>query len=107
MASSGGGWHGQASRFLRFAARPAPAGARPASMTARYILSSALYGYQSNDPECACMLAAVIYSAVAGLGLHYAEPPASFESRGQKWRDKFVAASPHPLSASLRQMAAD
>jgi very-short-patch-repair endonuclease len=48
--------------------------------------SSALDGYQSNDPKRAYMLAAAIYSAVAGLGLHYAEPPASFESRGQKVR---------------------
>ncbi|WP_349636745.1 DUF3320 domain-containing protein [Tardiphaga sp. P9-11] len=48
--------------------------------------SSALDGYQSNDPKRAYMLAAAIYSAVAGLGLHYAEPPASFETRGQKIR---------------------
>ena len=48
--------------------------------------SSALDGYQSNDPKRAYMLAAAIYSAVAGLGIHYAEPPASFETRGQKIR---------------------
>lgn len=48
--------------------------------------SSALDGYQSNDPKRAFMLAAAVYSAVVGLGLHYAEPPASFESRGQKVR---------------------
>ncbi len=48
--------------------------------------SSALDGYQSNDPKRAYMLAAAIYSAIAGLGLHYAQPPASFESRGQKVR---------------------
>lgn len=48
--------------------------------------SSALDGYQSNDPKRAYMLAAAAYSAVAGLGLHYAQPPASFESRGQKVR---------------------
>src|SRR5207248_1231858 len=34
----------------------------------------------------AFMLAAAIYSAIAGMALHYAEPPASFESRGQKIR---------------------
>jgi very-short-patch-repair endonuclease len=48
--------------------------------------SSALDGYQSNDPKRAYMLAAAVYSAIAGLGLHYAQPPVSFESRGQKVR---------------------
>ena len=48
--------------------------------------SSALDGYQSNDPKRAYMLTAAVYSAVAGLALHYAEPPASFEQRGQKVR---------------------
>ncbi|ABD88622.1 DUF3320 domain-containing protein [Rhodopseudomonas palustris] len=48
--------------------------------------SSALDGYQSNDPNRAYMLTAAIYSAIAGLGLHYAQPPASFELRGQKVR---------------------
>lgn len=47
---------------------------------------SGLDGYQSNDPRRAFMLAAAIYSAIAAMGLHYAEPPASFESRGQKIR---------------------
>jgi very-short-patch-repair endonuclease len=32
------------------------------------------------------MLTAAIYSTIAGMGLHYAEPPTSFESRGQKIR---------------------
>lgn len=48
--------------------------------------SSALDGYQSNDPKRAFMLTAAVYSAIAGLGAHYAQPPASFESRGQKIR---------------------
>lgn len=48
--------------------------------------SSALDGYQSGDPKRAFMLTAAIYSAVASWGIHYAEPPASFESRGQKIR---------------------
>ena len=47
---------------------------------------SGLDGYQSESPQRAYMLAAAIYSAVAGMALHYAEPPASFESRGQKVR---------------------
>jgi len=45
-----------------------------------------LDGYQSGDPQRAYLMSAAIYSAVAGLGLHYAEPPASFENRGQKVR---------------------
>lgn len=49
-------------------------------------LPSGLDGYQSGSPQRAYALAAAIYSAVAGLGVHYAEPPASFESRGQKIR---------------------
>lgn len=48
--------------------------------------SSALDGYQSNDPKRAYMLAAAVYSAITALGLHYAQPPASFETRGQKVR---------------------
>ncbi|WAJ26304.1 DUF4011 domain-containing protein [Antarcticirhabdus aurantiaca] len=48
--------------------------------------NAALDGYQSSDPRRAYMLAAALYSAAAGFGLHYAEPPASFEARGQKVR---------------------
>lgn len=47
---------------------------------------SGLDGYQSGDPQRAYMLAAAIYSAVVAMGIHYAEPPASFEDRGQKVR---------------------
>jgi hypothetical protein len=47
---------------------------------------SGLDGYQSQDPKRAFMLAASVYSAIASMGLYYAEPPASFESRGQKIR---------------------
>ena len=43
-------------------------------------------GYQSGDPRRVYMLAASIWSAAAGLGLTYAEPPASFENDGQKVR---------------------
>ncbi len=42
-------------------------------------------GYQSDDPLRTYMLAAAIWSATTGLGLAYAESPASFE-RGQKIR---------------------
>lgn len=48
--------------------------------------ASGLDGYQSQSPQRAYLLSAAIYSAIAGLGLHYTEPPASFESRGQKIR---------------------
>ncbi|ALN71378.1 DUF4011 domain-containing protein [Aureimonas sp. AU20] len=48
--------------------------------------SSAMDGYQSGDPRRAYMLAAALYTSVAGFGLHYAEPPASFERQGQKIR---------------------
>ncbi|MDR3487487.1 MAG: DUF3320 domain-containing protein [Bradyrhizobium sp.] len=47
---------------------------------------SGLDGYQSADPKRAFFIAAAIYSAIAGMSLYYAEPPASFESRGQKVR---------------------
>lgn len=47
---------------------------------------SGLDGYQSSDPGRTYILAAAIYSAIAGMGIHYAEPPASFEDRGQKIR---------------------
>lgn len=53
-------------------------------------LPSGLDGYQSNDPKRAYMLTAAIYSAVAGMGIFYAEPPASFEHRGQKIRRPFT-----------------
>ncbi len=43
-------------------------------------------GYQSADPRRAYMLAGAIWSAVTGLALTYAEPPASFERGGQKVR---------------------
>jgi len=47
---------------------------------------SGLDGYQSQSPQRAFMLTAAVYSAVAGMALHYAEPPTSFESHGQKIR---------------------
>jgi very-short-patch-repair endonuclease len=53
---------------------------------------SGIDGYQSRSPQRAYMLAGAIYSAVARMALHYAEPPASFESRGQKVRRPTVIA---------------
>ena len=46
----------------------------------------AIDGYQSGDPRRVYMLAGAIWSAATGLGLTYAEPPASFELQGQKIR---------------------
>ena len=43
-------------------------------------------GSQSQDPHRVYMLAGAIWSAATGLGLTYAEPPASFEQEGQKIR---------------------
>ncbi|MEM7709279.1 MAG: DUF3320 domain-containing protein [Pseudomonadota bacterium] len=49
-------------------------------------LSSGLDGYQSGDSSRAWAIAAAIWSAVEGMDLRYAVPPASFERRGQKVR---------------------
>lgn len=45
-----------------------------------------LDGYQSGDPRRSLLLTSAVYSAIAAMKLHYAEPPASFEQRGQKVR---------------------
>lgn len=45
-----------------------------------------LEGYQSNNPQRAWMIAGAIWSAMTGMGLTYANPPASFEIDGQKIR---------------------
>jgi hypothetical protein len=49
-------------------------------------LPSGLDGYQSGDPARAWAIAAAIWSAIEGMDLRYAVPPASFERRGQKVR---------------------
>ncbi|WP_298325498.1 DUF3320 domain-containing protein [Asticcacaulis sp.] len=61
---------------------------------------SGLDGYQSGSPERAFLLTASIYTAVCDLGLHYAEPPASFESVGQKIRRPSVQIA-HGLATCL------
>lgn len=53
---------------------------------AAHNLDPGMDGYQSNDPRRAQMLAAALYAAIAAQDIHYAEPPASFERRGQKIR---------------------
>ena len=45
-----------------------------------------LNGYQSGDASRAYLLAGAIWSAATGMGLTYAQPPASFEREGQKVR---------------------
>ena len=63
-------------RVLKDAARLLEGAGRDGSMD----------GYQSGDPRRVYALADAIWSAVTGLGLTYAEPPASFETEGQKIR---------------------
>ena len=63
-------------RVLKDAARLLESAGRDGSMN----------GYQSGDPRRAYLLAGAIWSAVTGLALTYAEPPASFEREGQKIR---------------------
>ena len=58
-----------------------------ARLLERHGHSGSLDGYQSGNPARAYMLAAAIWSSVSGMGLTYAEPPPSFELRGQKVRD--------------------
>lgn len=48
--------------------------------------SSSLDGYQTGDPDRCYLLAASLWSAVAGRSLVYANPPGSFEQVGQKTR---------------------
>ena len=57
-----------------------------ASILGKHGHSTALDGYQSGDPNRAYMLAASLWSAVAGRSLIYATPPGSFERVGQKTR---------------------
>lgn len=53
---------------------------------ARHGFPPGLDGYQSGDPGRARLVAAALYAALAERDIRYAEPPASFESRGQKVR---------------------
>ncbi|MCA9568832.1 MAG: DUF4011 domain-containing protein, partial [Myxococcales bacterium] len=48
--------------------------------------SGGLDGYQSRSPERVQAIARSLYEAVASLELHYINPPASFETTGQKIR---------------------
>lgn len=47
---------------------------------------SALDGYQSKDPKRVLRIAEAVHRAIAAEGITYANPPASFESAGQRVR---------------------
>ena len=57
-----------------------------AKILQRHGHSAALDGYQSKDPQRAYLLASAVWNAICGLKLTYANPPASFETVGQKTR---------------------
>ncbi|PAY19002.1 DNA helicase [Rhodopirellula sp. SM50] len=48
--------------------------------------SPSMNGYQDHDPERAHLLVSALWSAIAAKQLTYANPPKSFEARGQKTR---------------------
>ena len=85
-----GGVHDMAQILAAFVSPNDPAVAGVVKEAARLLEASghdgSMNGYQSEDPRRAYLLAAAIWSAVTGLGLTYAEPPASFEREGQKVR---------------------
>jgi len=82
---------GMASILAAFASPNDPVIARICKQASMLLEKSgrkgALDGYQSKDPKRAYMLSASIWSAITGMGLSYAEPPASFEISGQKVRN--------------------
>lgn len=82
---------GMASILAAFASPNDPVIARICKQASMLLEKSgrkgALDGYQSKDPKRAYMLAASIWSAITGMALSYAEPPASFETKGQKIRN--------------------
>ncbi len=85
-----GGFAGMASIAAAFVMPNDPAIAQvqrdAGELLAKFGHSPALDGYQSKDPKRVYMLGAALWSAVAGMGLLYAEPPRSFEIHGQKVR---------------------
>ena len=85
-----GGVRDMAQILAAFVSPNDPAVARVLKDAARLLEAAghddSMDGYQSADPRRAYLLAGAIWSAVTGLGLTYAEPPASFEREGQKIR---------------------
>ena len=85
-----GGVHDMAQLLAAFVSPNDPAIAGVVKDAARILEAAghdgSMDGYQSGDPRRAYLLAAALWSAATGLGLTYAEPPASFEREGQKVR---------------------
>jgi len=85
-----GGVRDMAQILAAFVSPNDPAVAKVVKEAARLLEAAghdgSLNGYQTGDPRRAYLLAASIWSAVTGLALTYAEPPASFEREGQKIR---------------------
>lgn len=85
-----GGIGDMAQLLPAFAMPNDPAVAKPlraaSEMLARAGLQPGLDGYQGGDTSRPKMMAIALYLAMARLDIHYAEPPASFEHRGQKVR---------------------
>ena len=85
-----GGVRDMAQILAAFVSPNDPAVARVLKDAARLLEGAghdgSMNGYQSADPRRAYLLAGAIWSAVTGLALTYAEPPASFEREGQRIR---------------------
>ncbi len=60
--------------------------AQVAARMATLVEGAALDGYQSRDPLRALRAVEAVHGALCGLSLTYANPPASFESAGQRIR---------------------
>lgn len=56
------------------------------SLLKSWTQDSSLSGYQTRDPKRAWLTVAAIYTALRKLGISYINPPASFETTGQKIR---------------------
>ena len=86
-----GGVNDMAQILAAFVSPNCPAVARLLKEASRLLEAAghdgSMDGYQLEDPRRAYMLAGAIWSAATGLGLTYAEPPASFEQEGQKVRE--------------------
>ena len=55
-------------------------------LLARHTGSGSMSGYQSGEATRVVEMAKAIYEALQGIGFNYANPPASFEERGQRVR---------------------
>ena len=57
-----------------------------ADILAKWTDDPSLSGYQTRDPKRVYMMAAAVYAALQQIDLTYINPPASFESEGQRIR---------------------